>query len=252
MPTVEKRILDIRDHRRNQVVSNTYQPRELREGPKLVVQMIPVCHQKPLDLERLNRAILPLPDPTDEGAVNYYYNEDGLLAERSVNGVNGTLSYTQIFRDGSLLAVCVVGSQGVTEEEEYSIVSRDSIEEALLLTVGFKDDSYLQCSRSLGVEGGILVSVDLIGASGYQVVTRDPHSRGAFRLLASKSLRRDIIQLIEQSFFEKDGRMADEVVLNVVLDAVWQCGGDPKYAPSDDRRKAALASWKTKLSRLEA
>lgn len=208
-----ERVTNWRADRIGRIVANEG-PFQLSEDGRLVIHLIPIAHfdeSEAISIQLLYDSQVVFP-PIAAGGWNRRLNMDGLVTFRAAGESNlSARSYTQVFRNGCVEAVC---NDLINDNEAMKSIPSVWYEQETISAV----TQYLKAYEGLGVAPPILCFLTLQGVEGAQMQVGPDHtSRDAY------PIDRDTLVLPDVSITDLNCNVAG--LLRPVFDMVWNsCG----------------------------
>jgi len=227
--TIADRMRLFRSERLGKIIAGET-PVALGESAKIVLHIVPMSVFDPVT--KYDVSLLAQnsnwPAPIRARAFDHRYNFDGLLTYTPASGrapTNGSGSYLQIFRDGSIEAV------------EATLLSRGQDGRATIPSVAYEGElrqalpRFLASQKQLGVEPPLLIMLSLLGVYGYVMAV----SREQFLWDQQYPIDRNDL-IIPETMIEDFNCILDEV-MRPAFDAVWNATGWPQSMNYDKNGK---------------
>lgn len=219
---LSNRIKEFRLDRINKVMIGDT-PVPLPDGAKVVLHLIPINYflsSNPINLafaeENFHR-LSNLSSPNYSSPDSFRINIDGIVTFMTSRD-ESNLSYTQLFRDGSIEAV------------SHFLLSKERDDQSLIPSVYFEQAIMDCCSRLLGfqrasgIEPPTVIFLTLTGVKGYQMgVSQDVIFRMMPRI-THRIIDREIIQSPDVLVENYEGVVLP-TLLRPVFDSVWNAAG---------------------------
>jgi hypothetical protein len=205
------RIRGFRQERLSNIVAEET-PVPIKNGPKLVLHLIPISAFDPASILEATSLIKPNLQPLGRvQSCRFRYNFDGLLAFEHLNDTTITRSYVQAFRNGIIEAV-----KSFTLPIERLIIDPNYEEEVLDAL-----PKYVSVQESYGVEPPLFTMLSLLGVKGYSIKTVTSN----FLDEPSYPIERDTLLLPEVIVENFAAEWAK--VMKPAFDSVWNAAGFP-------------------------
>lgn len=195
-------------------------PTLLPPGPKILLHLIPISTFSSLNqinISEVGRRASPIP-PGNVSGWDARFNLDGILNYAATNReTNEAYSYAQLFRNGSIEAVC---SLARNDNEKFISGYYETIVFQAL-------KRYISLLQELEINPPVIVCLSLAGVRGYSV--GDP-IYASLRPYAQNNFDRDVLIIPEISI--EDYSVALPQVLQQPFDTIWQASGragSPNY-----------------------
>jgi hypothetical protein len=198
----------------------------LNNGPKMVLHVVPLssfAQKQSHDLSEICKDPTPVV-PIGSREFDHRHNFDGLLSYASSKDRSSVLSYTQLFRDGTVEIVEANHIQGGAHEKGITCAYEQDALSAIEIAA--------RVQKRLGIEPPLIVMMSLLGVRGYKIAGWDQKYRGEAPFPGQEQIDRDDLLsddlVIEQ--YEDDWRR----LMRPIFDAVANAAGWPRSMSYDE------------------
>lgn len=216
--TGHQRLSSFRSERVAKITANDG-PVYLEEGPKIILQIIPMNSLDPSitwDLSRIyNENSLR---PIYASGWSRRYNFDGVLSHTSYSG-EAASSYTQLFRSGTIEA-CT----GRLFAHEKKLIASQAFESEIIRSAR----AYLNLIKSIGVPAPLILFLSLSGVAGYSMAL--PSSYWVFE---PTPIRESLLLSSEISIDSFDQPV--DRILQPTFDRLWNAAGGERSIYYDEK-----------------
>ena len=217
-------------------------PVPLPDGAKVILHLIPINYflsSHPINLafaEENYYRLSNLSSPNYSSPSSFRINIDGIVTFM-VSRDESNLSYTQLFRDGSIEAV------------SHFLLSKERDGQCLIPSIYFEQAIMDNCSRLLGfqrasgIEPPVVIFLTLAGVKGYQMGVSQGVLFQMMPRIANRIIDREIIQSPDVLIENYEG-VDLPALLRPIFDSVWNAAGWVGSINYDER-----GNWSDKRQR---
>jgi hypothetical protein len=215
---------NFRTERASKIIA-TETPVTLKEGPKVILHLIPMNVfniGSQYDLREFqihpNRDLLA---PIDSaGGNNFRFNFDGVLTFDQPNRMEPAVSYLQLFRNGIIESAC---TSLFDPDRDPPLIPSILFEEELVRCLG----RYFSIQNVLEIDPPYFVLLTLLNISGYFLPANNRMFMHHINLI-------DTNDIFVPEILVEDVAIPTETILKPALDAVWNAAGQPQSPFYDD------------------